>query len=61
MLNRDVGRLTLFEEPEDYEAFVRVLEEVSEEIPLPIVTLVAMPNHWHTPAAFSSVSIWSRF
>jgi len=47
VLNRGVARLTLFEKPEDYDAFLRVLEGVWEEIPLPIFAMVAMPNHWH--------------
>jgi putative transposase len=47
VLNRGVARLTLFEKPEDYDAFFRVLESVWEEIPLPIFAMVVMPNHWH--------------
>lgn len=47
VLNRAVARLTLFEKPEDYEAFFRVLDETWEQVPLPIFALVVMPNHWH--------------
>jgi len=47
VLNRGVARLTLFEKPEDYDAFLRGLESVWDEIPLPILAMVAMPNHWH--------------
>jgi len=45
VLNRAVARLTIFEKPEDYEAFLRVLEETWREIPLPIFAMVLMPNH----------------
>ncbi len=47
VLNRAVARLTIFEEPEDYAAFMRVVEETWEIVPLPIYAMVAMPNHWH--------------
>ena len=47
VLNRAVERLTIFEKPEDYEAFMRVLEETWQLVPLPIFALVVMPNHWH--------------
>jgi hypothetical protein len=45
VLNRAVARLTLFEKPEDYEAWLRVLEETWEITPLPILAMVVMPNH----------------
>ena len=47
VLNRAVARLTLFEKPEDYEAFERVLEEACEREALPIFAYTVMPNHWH--------------
>lgn len=47
VLNRAVARLTLFEKPEDYEAFERVLEEAVTRIELPILSYLIMPNHWH--------------
>ena len=39
--------MTIFEKPEDYDAFLRVLHETWEHVPLPIFAMVAMPNHWH--------------
>ncbi len=36
VLNRAVARLTIFEKPEDYAAFIRVVEETWEIVPLPI-------------------------
>ena len=47
VLNRAVGRLTLFEEAEDYEAFERVLEQARERESLRILAYCIMPNHWH--------------
>ena len=47
VLNRAVARLPLFEKPEDYEAFERVLQEAFERYPLPIYAYSVMPNHWH--------------
>ena len=47
VLNRSVARMTLFEKPEDYQAFMRVLRETWEVVPLAIYALVVMPNHWH--------------
>jgi putative transposase len=47
VLNRAVARLTMFEQPEDYAAFMRAVTETWEILPLPIYAMVAMPNHWH--------------
>ncbi len=47
VLNRAVARLTIFEKAEDYAAFMRVVQETWEIVPLPIYAMVAMPNHWH--------------
>ena len=47
VLNRAVARMTIFEKPDDYDAFLRVLNETWAEIPLPILAFSAMPNHWH--------------
>lgn len=47
VLNRAVARMTIFEKPEDYDAFLRVVNETWALVPLPILAMVAMPNHWH--------------
>ena len=46
MLNRAVARLTIFEKPADYDAYMRVLDETWQEVPLTIFAMAAMPNHW---------------
>lgn len=47
VLNRAVARLTIFEKPADYDAFLRVLNETWQLVPLPIFAMAVMPNHWH--------------
>ena len=47
VLNRAVKRDLLFSTPQDYQAFLRVLAEARERIPLRIVAFCVMPNHWH--------------
>ncbi len=47
VLNRGVGRMTLFNEPADYAAFERVLEETVERTEVRLLCYCVMPNHWH--------------
>ena len=47
VINRGVGRQTLFHKQEDYAAFERVLAEVHAEIPVRTLGYCLMPNHWH--------------
>ncbi|MBL8799685.1 MAG: transposase [Planctomycetia bacterium] len=47
VLNRAVARLPLFEKPADYDAFLRVLHEALAQVPMRVLALVLMPNHWH--------------
>jgi putative transposase len=47
VLNRAVARLTLFEKPEDDEAFERVPGEAVERQSLPMFSYSLMPDHWH--------------
>jgi putative transposase len=46
-LNRANGRLPLFEKDADYEAFLRVLAEACERVPVRLLSYCVMPNHWH--------------
>jgi putative transposase len=46
VLNRAAARLTLFEKPENYEAFERLLGEAFERESPPIFACRVMPNHW---------------
>jgi len=63
VLNRAAARLTIFKKPEDYDAFLGVLDETWRAVPLPIFAMVLMPDHWHfvvRPAADDQVSTFFR-
>lgn len=48
VLNRGVGRMTLFEKAADYETFERVLAEtLQKHSGVQLLTYCLMPNHWH--------------
>ncbi len=47
VINRGVGRMTLFDDAADYDAFERILEETLEILPMRICAFCLMPNHWH--------------
>ncbi len=47
VLNRAVRRARLFEDPADYGAFVRTLQEAQHRTPIRILAYCVMPNHFH--------------
>ena len=47
VLNRAAGRRELFRNADDYTAFLRVLAETIERIPMRLCGYCLMPNHWH--------------
>jgi putative transposase len=47
VLNRAVARQTIFRTAGDYDAFVTLLDEARQKVPIRVVAYVAMPNHWH--------------
>ena len=47
VINRGVGRMTLFETDGDYNAFERVLAETQRQIGMRLLGWSVMPNHWH--------------
>ena len=47
VLNRGVGRATVFHKGGDYAAFEKVLGEAAEEMPMRLLAYCLMPNHWH--------------
>lgn len=53
VMNRSANRLPLFSTCADYEAFMAVMVEAGERIPVRLLTYAVMPNHWH-------FVIWSR-
>jgi putative transposase len=46
-LNRATARLPLFEKPEDFAAFDRVIDHAQEHDPTRVLAYCVMPNHWH--------------
>ena len=47
VLNRANARSTIFEKPEDYAAFERVLGEALDRVEMRVLAYCLMPNHWH--------------
>lgn len=47
VLNRGVGRQDLFDDDEDFAAFLRVVRDVREEEPIRVLGFCLMSNHWH--------------
>jgi putative transposase len=64
VLNRAVGRATLFAKPADYAAFEKVLREAWERTAMRLVSYVVMPNHWHLvvwPRHDGELSTWAQW
>jgi putative transposase len=47
VLNRAVGRATLFQKSGDYAAFEKILRQGWEEFGIGVLSCLIMPNHWH--------------
>jgi putative transposase len=47
VLNRGAGRRTLFTTEQDYDAFVALLDEARQHVPMRLLSFCVMPNHWH--------------
>jgi putative transposase len=47
VLNRSVGRITLFRTDRDFEAFERIILSAHERHPLRLLSYCVMPTHWH--------------
>jgi REP element-mobilizing transposase RayT len=46
-LNRANGRTQLFDKPEDYAAFERIMVAAMRRSPIRLLAYCLMPNHWH--------------
>jgi len=47
VLNRAVARQTIFQAQGDYDAFVQLLNEAQQKVPMRLLAFCIMPNHWH--------------
>jgi len=47
VLNRAAAQRTLFREDGDYAAFLGILNEAQQQVPMRILSYCVMPNHWH--------------
>jgi len=64
VLNRAVGRATLFDKPADYAAFEKVILQAWERTEMRLVSFVLMPNHWHLvvwPSRDGQLSEWAQW
>lgn len=64
VLNRAVGRATLFHKPGDYAAFEEILRQAGERSAMRLLSYVVMPNHWHLvvwPRQDGSLSAYAQW
>ncbi len=47
VLNRGVGRRTIFRKEQDFAAFERVIAHTLAAVPIELFAYCLMPNHWH--------------
>ncbi|HEX6975707.1 MAG TPA: transposase [Vicinamibacterales bacterium] len=47
VLNRGNRRAAIFHEDSDYERFTNILADAAERVPMRLLALCLMPNHWH--------------
>lgn len=47
VLNRANARMPIFEGEGDYAAFLRIVAEAHEKVPMRLLDYCLMPNHWH--------------
>lgn len=47
ILNRGNARRPFLHKPADYDAFLRVLAEAKQRLPMRVLAYCLMPNHWH--------------
>jgi putative transposase len=47
VLNRGVGKMTLFRSGKDFQAFQRCLVETQKQTPMRVLGFCVMSNHWH--------------
>ena len=62
VLNRGNGRMAIFDDPDDFDAFERIVEEaVERELGMGLLAYCLMPNHWHMVLHPTADGALSRF
>src|SRR5690606_10569756 len=64
VINRGNGRAEVFHNDEDYAAFVRIMGDACERLPLRILGYCLMPNHFHLvlwPRHDGDLSRWMQW
>ena len=64
VLNRGNARTEVFHKPEDYDAFLRAIDEASIRLPMPLLAYCVMPNHFHLvvrPVGDGDLSRWMQW
>lgn len=64
VINRGNGRAEVFHKDEDYRAFIRLIGEACERLPLRVIAWCLMPNHFHLvlwPHADGDLSRWMQW
>lgn len=64
VLNRGNARAQIFHAPDDYHAFLRVLDLACQRIPLRVLAYCLLPNHFHLalwPYADGDLSRWMHW
>jgi putative transposase len=64
VINRGNNRARIFHEHADYAQFVALMKEANASIPLPIISVCLMPNHFHLmarPQTDDQLSDWAHW
>jgi REP-associated tyrosine transposase len=64
VINRGNGRAEVFHKDGDYDAFVRLLADAHERLPMRVLAYCLMPNHFHLvlwPKADGDLSRWMQW
>jgi putative transposase len=63
-LNRGNGKSTVFHEDADYRAFLALMREAAERVPMPLIAACLMPNHVHLvirPVNETDLPVWAHW
>ena len=64
VLNRGNGRARVFHKDKDYQAFIDLIAEANDRIPMRVLGYCLMPNHFHLmvrPFGDGELSTWMQW